>query len=628
MKTKAPPPDYRLEFEAPSNGRLGVATILAIDNGTGKTLATDRANVTAATEREKLVRRLAQKLGLKTPRQLDRLRAEVEARCNDLHDQHRQQQAREAAGSPEGVAVERAELLDEAAAAISRPLCLINGQSYAAAWCHLKVTREQSDNSVSFAYEDCLAVVRRDGQVFAAAGGLPFARPLEELRLQVYLNATPPPERCWSGAGVKRYLAGDRPVPAEVFARVKAAVDRFIDFSRSLGPQELMCELVAAYVMATYLLDAFHVVGYLWPNGERGTGKTSFLQLVAELAYLGQLILAGSSYACLRDMADYGATLCFDDAENMMDVRRCDPDKRTLLLAGNRRGATVAVKELNPDGKRWTTRHVSTFCPRLFSAIRLPDDTLGSRSIIVPLVRSGDEGRAKANPLDPLDWPLDRRRMVDDLWAVGLSHLPDLPAHDRAAAAAAELMGRPLDAWRPVLAVARWLQEAHGVAGLFDRLEALSVRYDRRERDEYEDDDALRLLFRVLLMHKPGPDGVVTISPGLVAATMNHLASAEHLNDTNEAPDDAKDEGATDGKRKSFTNPRRVGQMLKRQRFKRPRGRNRKGKQWQATRDEIVQAAAAFGVTEAAQEEDDVPDEDGAGEPFRGSPDEDEGMPY
>src|SRR5439155_2432205 len=140
---------------------------------------------------------------------------------------------------------------------------------------------------------------------------------------------------------------------------------------------ETMCEFIACYVLSTYFLDGFNVVGYLWPNGEPGAGKTTLLQVVTETAYLGQLILAGSSYPCLRDMADYGATLAFDDAEAVMNVRRIDPDKRTLLLAGNRRGATVTVKELEPDGKRWTMRHVSTFCPRLFSAIHLPDEVLG-----------------------------------------------------------------------------------------------------------------------------------------------------------------------------------------------------------------------------------------------------------
>src|SRR5262249_54758312 len=159
-----------------------------------------------------------------------------------------------------------------------------------------------------------------------------------------------------------------------------------------------------------------------------------------------------SSYPTLRDLADYGATLGFDDAEAVMDAKRTDPDKRTLLLAGNRRGATVAVKEL--EGDRWVTRHVQTFCPRLFSAIRLPDPVLGSRSIILPLVRSTDPKRTKANVMDPADWPCKRQALIDDLWAVGLAHLPELPEHDREAAASARLAGRALEPWRAVLGVA------------------------------------------------------------------------------------------------------------------------------------------------------------------------------
>lgn len=69
------------------------------------------------------------------------------------------------------------------------------------------------------------------------------------------------------------------------------------------------------------------------------------------------MILASGSYACLRDLADYGATLCFDDAEHVMDLKRCDPDKRALLLAGNRRSNTIPVKE-PVNGREWRTRQV------------------------------------------------------------------------------------------------------------------------------------------------------------------------------------------------------------------------------------------------------------------------------
>ena len=91
-----------------------------------------------------------------------------------------------------------------------------------------------------------------------------------------------------------------------------------------------MCELVACYILSTWFIEALTVIGYLWPNGERGSGKTQLLNVITELAYLGQTILAGGSYASLRDLADYGATLAFDDAEAIMDVKRTDPDKRAL----------------------------------------------------------------------------------------------------------------------------------------------------------------------------------------------------------------------------------------------------------------------------------------------------------
>jgi hypothetical protein len=149
-------------------------------------------------------------------------------------------------------------------------------------------------------------------------------------------------------------------------------VDRFIDFNRSLADQETMADMIACYVLAGWFLDAFNVIGNLWPNGDRGCGKTQLLNVVAELAYLGIVLLAGGSYASLRDLADYGATLAFDDAENLSDPARTDPDKRALLLAGNRRGACVGVKELGGD-RVWRTRYVNTFTPRLFSATRLPD---------------------------------------------------------------------------------------------------------------------------------------------------------------------------------------------------------------------------------------------------------------
>jgi hypothetical protein len=581
-------------IEAPANGRVKKAVVQVLD-AEGHTKATDAGDLMQEPERGRVARSLTKQLAAKgIAVDKDVLYADLEAEWNRTLDERRRVEEQAKAGSPEAEPRGTVSILDTSPASIRRPLSLINGRAYAAAWLPVQRKLHQTIEAGRpvfhvpplVIHEEVLCILTADGTLYA--DNLGEAPPLADLGLPVRLPSTLPPGKGWSGAGVKRYLAGQLPKPADVFGRVKAVVDRFIDFDRSLAPQEIMCELVACYVLGTYFLDAFHVIGYVWSGGERGSGKTSLIGLMAELAYLGQLILASTTQACLRDMADYGAFLAFDDAEAVMDFRRIDPDKRAMMLAGNRRGVTVAVKELQPDGQRWATRYVDAFCPKAFSAIRPPDPVLGSRSIITPLVRSVDERRAKGDCTKFEDWPCDRGQLIDDLWALGLRYLPALVDHDRRAAAAATLVGRSLDTWRSVLAVAHWLQERHGVAGLFDRLEQLSVRYDREELGEYENDNYTRVLFRVLLTLPAAPDGTVFISPGDVASAMNNIAWEEHM----------VDETWPNGELKDFISAKRVGHLCKNQRFHRPKSRSNRGKQWITTRQEIEKSARSFGVSD------------------------------
>jgi len=498
------------------------------------------------------------------------------------------------------------EILDDAPETIRRPLCLAGSRAFAAAWVWAKVTVKKADDPETGArvvYDPPqvkesleLALVRDDGELFS--DGLPNARPLSELGMAVSLPTPIPQGRTWSGAGLKRYLAGERPDPAEVFRRVVAVADRFMDFDRSLGPQETVCELTACYVLASYLLDAFRVIGYLCAGGEHGSGKTSFMYVVAEMSYLGHVLLAKTSFPILRDLADYGACLAFDDAEDVMDPKKGDPDKRALLLAGHRRGTVIPLNE--PAGPRgWRTRYVSTFCPRLFSAIRSPDNVLASRTIMLPLVRSSDERRSKASPTDYSVWPFDRRRLVDDLWSVGLTHLPALPEYDATAADRARLSGRNLEPWRAVLAVALWLQERHGADGLFDRLEQLSIDY-QAERGEMEAADPTRIailaLQRLLGSQPESPSGWVEFETATLARTMNQVALEEEV--------------VADGQ--DYTNARRVGWLLKRLRFERAAaGKNHK--RWRAMPDRIHALARVHGMADVIAENAETPNQSAAG---------------
>ena len=156
------------------------------------------------------------------------------------------------------------EILDNAPAAIYRPLCIVDGHAYAVAWIWLKGPGGKPKTK--------RAVIRDDGVIF---GDVPIlgARSRSDLEMEVHPAAIR--EDCaWSSVGVRQFLAKKNPDPANVFHRVTAIVDRFVHFNKSLADQNTMCELIGCQVIGTYLLDAFNVVGYVWATGDSGSGKT------------------------------------------------------------------------------------------------------------------------------------------------------------------------------------------------------------------------------------------------------------------------------------------------------------------------------------------------------------------
>jgi hypothetical protein len=577
---------WKVNFAVPVNGRVRTSEVVVL-RGQKTVLHTDRVDMMSDQDRRRFCRVVADKV----EETAEVVQQKVEQQWNKVMQGHRQQEQDTAGNgttpSPDSISIE---VLDAYPETVSRPLCLVGDHAYAAAWLPISQTIHETTDAATgqrirldpprTEINVQRVIVRSDGQAY---GDAPLAGclPLGSLGTTVSLPTQIEDRHAWSGAGVKRYLGGERPQPCEVFERLVSVVDHFMDFRRSLTKsQRTMCEMVACYVLGTWLLDAFDVFGYLWPSGDKGSGKTNFLHVVCELAYLGQVILAGGSYAALRDLADYGATLAFDDAENIMDARKFDPDKRALLLAGNRRGATIPVKEL--VGDRWVTRQVRAFCPRLFSAIKLPDDVLASRTIIVPLVRSPDPVRSKRSIHDPAHWPCERRRLIDDLWAVGLTHLARLKAFDAEAAGRSKLVGRDLEPWRAILAVALWLDQNHGVSGLFERMEQLSRDY-QKERGPLQSRDVARVLVCALcgLANEQPKLKAFEFAPSDLAKRMDAVVSEE----------EHAEEGEGDEKHHSSV---KVGLLCRKLRFE--KGTREKKRLWVVTRQEIEELAVGYGL--------------------------------
>ncbi len=437
------------------------------------------------------------------------------------------------------------------------------------------------------------------------------ARPLSELGVEVHLSEIIPPEKRWSTRGVRSYFQGQRPDPVDVFIKVKAVINRFLYFDHSLADQETMGELLSCYVFTTYLLDAFNVIGFLWPNGEKGSGKTNLLIIIAELAYLGQVILGGGSFASLRDLLTM-AQPGFDDAENLSDPKQTDPDKRALLLAGNRRGSTVPLKEQIGPGK-WSLRYVNAYCPRLFSAIRLPDPVLSSRTIIIPLIRTADREKANSDPLDYGLWPFDRRSLIDDLWAIGLAYLSSLRFFENYVSNSARLAGRNLQPWKAILAVAAWLDSVdtekrlkreasqdtassgnpEKQEGLWGRLEDLSWRYHQKESKEIQLSDLTTLVIQSLCrLAESRMSDNSDIKDNSDVSTIRFTFTTQQISDAT-ASFAENSEADVD---KEYISTRRIGRLLGKLRFQKAREAGKGTRQWVVTLKELCHWAGVYNL--------------------------------
>jgi hypothetical protein len=449
------------------NGKGDLSGVISLLEN-GKLLYEDVANLSKAPERARLVELFRDTCSVE----------DAEQRILEVMDNTRKGLETSAEG-----AAPTAELLDEAPPTISRPLAFINGHAYATTWLGAQVTTPEA-----LTQERQRFIIRDDGVVFG---------PNDSVGLQINLGDIPQADKLWRTRGMKAYRSGQRPDYPEVFSRIVSVYDRFIDFSRSFAEQREMCELSACFSLATWLTPAFTVLGYPWPNGERGSGKTQWGVCWANTSYLGMVVLASGSFAALRDLAEYGAALLLDDAENLGDPKRVDPDKRALFLAGNRRGAQVPIKEPSPDGRGWQTRWINAFCPRGFTAISLPDPILGSRSIRIPLVRTADARKGNANPGDLGRWPCDQKDLQDDLWATALALMFEASQTWSELDDEVGLIGREFEPWRALIAVAR-LFERHGVEGLEGRMRQVMEKYQQEKVDIDNGDRATQTLRAIL----------------------------------------------------------------------------------------------------------------------------------
>ncbi|MEO6191612.1 MAG: hypothetical protein ABIS20_01265 [Thermoanaerobaculia bacterium] len=152
----------------------------------------------------------------------------------------------------------------------------------------------------------------------------------------------------------------------ELFADVRSFIHRYVDLSDGFE------EVSTAYVLFSWVYDAFNEVPYLRVRGDYGSGKSRFLLTVGSLCYKPIFASGASTVSPIFRILDaVQGTLVVDEGDFRASDEKAEIIK--ILNNGNAKGFPVLRSEQTP-AKEFNPRAFHVFGPKLVATRNLFDD--------------------------------------------------------------------------------------------------------------------------------------------------------------------------------------------------------------------------------------------------------------
>ncbi len=184
------------------------------------------------------------------------------------------------------------------------------------------------------------------------------------------------------------------------------AIEQYVN--RYVSLTEEARALSIAYVLLTWVFDAFNELPYLRFRGDYGTGKTRALLVIGSICYKAFFASGASTVSPIFHTLDtFGGTLIFDEADFRFSDEKAELVK--ILNNGNARGFPVLRTHVTPK-REFDPRAFSIFGPKIVAMRRSYEDRAlesrfltiemqsGSNSIDVP-INLPDDQKAEARTL-------------------------------------------------------------------------------------------------------------------------------------------------------------------------------------------------------------------------------------
>jgi hypothetical protein len=164
----------------------------------------------------------------------------------------------------------------------------------------------------------------------------------------------------------------------DVLARLTRMLVKYIDL------EPFYINLIAHYVLVTWVWDAFGSYGFLRLKGPAGCGKTRVLDVLKKITYRGTHIGVNPTKSALFRMAhNVKGTLLIDECD------RQDADLYSgftqMLNAAYRRDGVVTISEMEKDS--WVPTEFEVGGPKILTnRMAFRDHALETRCITIPMV--------------------------------------------------------------------------------------------------------------------------------------------------------------------------------------------------------------------------------------------------
>lgn len=294
---------------------------------------------------------------------------------------------------------------------------------------------------------------------------------------------------------VKRFLEGEADDPMDLFFDIKAYINRFVYFT-----DKRHLDLLAVWIMGTYLFPIFHHYPYLWFNADKGSGKTTTFEVTFPICFNGQMVVSPTPAVLFRDVSANRVTLLIDEFEQMaqqdQDVSKALFD---ILNAGYNREGQVKRVEKGANGE-YTIKNFSAYSPKAFSGINSIYHVLRDRTIAIRMLKKGrhdEHQRYKATP-EILEL---QRHLRDRCYIFALSYADEIAkiyhTGQIESGYLSHLNNRELDLWEPLIAILCAIDEDR-LFGLVSPLIKLSKQsFEEKSADNLDDDDTGKIILKL-----------------------------------------------------------------------------------------------------------------------------------